>query len=85
MTTHRLQIFIFSGLGVLLIGLSGWLVIYFLQPATPFDGGRAYQDVLAQVSLGARTPGSVAHAETIAYIQQELEKAGWKVQIQATE
>jgi len=85
MTTRRLQILIFSCLGILLFGLSSWLVYNSLQPATHFDGQRAYQDVLAQVTLGARTPGSVAHARTVAYIQQELEKAGWKVQIQATE
>ncbi|MBE3118453.1 MAG: M28 family peptidase, partial [Candidatus Atribacteria bacterium] len=69
----------------LLIGISGWLVYNTLRPATHFDGQRAYQDVLAQVSLGARTPGSDSHAQTVATIQQELEKAGWKVQIQATE
>jgi len=72
-------------LGILLTGLSVWLVYNALQPAIRFNGQRAYQDVLAQVSLGPRTPGSVAHAQTIAYIQQELEKVGWKVQIQATE
>ncbi len=84
MTTRRMQIFIFACLGILLIGLSSWLVYNSLQPATHFNGQRSYQDVLAQVSLGARTPGSVAHVEAVAYIQEELEKAGWKVQIQAT-
>lgn len=85
MTTRRLRIFLFSCLGILLLGLSGWMIYNSLQPATHFDDQRAYQDVLAQVSLGARTPGSVAHAQTVAYIQQELEKAGWKVQIQETD
>jgi len=82
---RRLQIYIFACLGILLIGLSGWLACNTLQPATPFDGQRAYEDVLAQVAFGARTPGSAAHAQAIAYIQQELENAGWKVQIQVTE
>ncbi len=82
---RRLQIYIFACLGLLLIGLAGWLACNILQPATPFDGQRAYQDVLTQVAFGARTPGSDAHAQVIAYIQQELENAGWKVQIQATE
>ncbi|HEY5270823.1 MAG TPA: M28 family peptidase [Anaerolineales bacterium] len=85
MTTRRLQVFIFTSLGMLLIGLSGWLVYNALQPATHFNGHRAYQDILAQVSLGARTPGSVAHAQAVVYIQQELVKAGWTVQIQTTE
>ncbi len=85
MTTRRLQIYLFACLGILLIGLSGWLIYNTLQPATPFDGQRAYQDVLTQVSFGARTPGSVAHAQAVAYIQQELENAGWNVRIQITE
>jgi glutaminyl-peptide cyclotransferase len=85
MPTRILKIFIISTLGILLIGVSGWLVYNSLHPPTHFDGQRAYQDVLAQVSFGARTPGSVAHAQTVAYIQEELKKAGWKVQIQATE
>jgi len=85
MTTRKLQFFIFFCLGILLTGFSGWLVYHAFQPVTHFNGQRAYQDVLAQVSFGARTPGSVAHAQTIDYIQQELEKAGWNVQIQATE
>jgi len=84
MAMRRLQMIFFSCTGILLIGLSGWLVYNSFQPATHFNGQMAYQDVLAQVSLGARTLGSVAHAQTIVYIQQELEKAGWKVQIQTT-
>jgi Iap family predicted aminopeptidase len=85
MTTRKIRIFIFLCVGILLIGLSGWLAYSTLQPAAHFTGQRAYQDVIAQVSFGARTPGSAAHAQIVAYIQQELEKAGWKVQIQATE
>jgi glutaminyl-peptide cyclotransferase len=84
MTTNKLQLFIFACLGFLLLGLISWLVYNTCQPAIHFHGQRAYQDVVAQVSFGARTPGSFAHAQTITYIQQELEKAGWKVQIQAT-
>jgi glutaminyl-peptide cyclotransferase len=85
MTTRKFQILILSGFGFLLIGLSGWLIYSSSQLAMHFDSQRAYQDVLTQVSFGARTPGSIAHGETVAYIQQELEKAGWKVKIQSTE
>lgn len=81
----RIMRIILLWLGILLIGVTGWLVYNSIYPATHFDGQRSYQDVLAQVSLGARTPGSVAHAQTIDYIQQELEMAGWKAQIQTTE
>jgi len=47
-----------------------------------FDGERAYQDVLAQVSFGPRLPGSDAHAQTVAWIRTELEKAGWQSSVQ---
>jgi glutaminyl-peptide cyclotransferase len=85
MTTRKLQILLISGFGSLLFGLSGWLIYNSFRLATHFDGQRAYQDVRAQLSFGARTPGSIAHGETITYIQQVLEKADWKVQIQSTE
>jgi len=85
MSTRNFRVLFFACSGIVLIGLSGWLAYRALQPAIPFSGQRAYHDVLAQVSLGARTPGSFAHAQTITYIQQELIKAGWNVQIQATD
>jgi glutaminyl-peptide cyclotransferase len=83
--TRKFRISQFLFLGILMIGLSSWLVFNFLQPPAHFDGQRAFQDVLAQVSFGPRTPGSVAHDQTVAYIQKELEKAGWNVQIQVSE
>ncbi len=85
MPTRRSQIILFSCLGILLLACAGWLIYNSFQPSTHFNGQRAYQDVLAQVTFGARTPGSVAHAQTVAYIQQELEKVGWKIQIQTME
>ena len=78
------RVIFFTCLGIFVIGLSSWLVYQMLTPTYHFDGQRAYQDVLAQVSLGPRTPDSAAHAQVITFIKQELEKAGWKVQIQAT-
>lgn len=85
MTTRILRVYIFSFLGIILIALSAMVVYLILQPVTHFNAQRAYQDVAAQVSLGPRTPGSIAHTKAITYIQQELEKAGWKAQIQSTE
>ena len=85
MTTRKIQILLFLCLTIVLIGFSGWWIYNSLQPANRFDGRRAYKDVLAQVSFGARTPGNFSHTQAIAYIQQELEKAGWKIQIQASE
>jgi Zn-dependent M28 family amino/carboxypeptidase len=50
-----------------------------------FDGKRAYQHVLAQTAFGPRTPTSPAHAQAILYIQTELKKTGWQVELQKGE
>lgn len=47
-----------------------------------FDGQRAYNDVVTQVSFGPRTPGSKAHAQTIDYIRQQLQEENWLVEEQ---
>jgi hypothetical protein len=52
------------------------------QTEDPFDGERAYQDVLAQMALGPRTPGSVGHTAVVSYIQDELSAAGWQAELQ---
>ena len=51
----------------------------------PFDGQRAYADVLTQVSFGARVPESEGHAKIQEWMQAELESAGWQVEIQDSE
>lgn len=48
---------------------------------TEFDGQRAYQDVIRQVEFGQRIPGTESHARVIAYIQAELQAAGWRSEI----
>jgi Iap family predicted aminopeptidase len=50
-----------------------------------FSGQRAYQDVLTQMNFGPRTVGSEAHAEALAWMKDELEHAGWIVEIQEVE
>ncbi len=50
-----------------------------------FDGQRALLDVQTQVALGPRIPGTDGHARTLAWMQMELESAGWQVEIQRTE
>jgi hypothetical protein len=77
-------------LGVLaVILISGWGVFLFLtagsQKAAEFDGQRALQSVQFQTGLGPRTPGSQGHARTIAWLQEELESAGWQPEIQQAE
>lgn len=49
-----------------------------------FDADRAMQDVVRQVELGPRLPGSPAHEQASAWIVAELEAAGWAVEIQET-
>jgi glutaminyl-peptide cyclotransferase len=47
-----------------------------------FDGARALEDLHYQVSLGPRVPGSAAHRHTIAWLKQQLTRAGWAVEVQ---
>jgi glutaminyl-peptide cyclotransferase len=50
----------------------------------PFDGERAYQDVLTQVAFGPRLPGSDAHGQAVAWMQEQLSASGWEVELQET-
>jgi glutaminyl-peptide cyclotransferase len=70
-----------------LVILAAAIILINLQnkPLQTFNQDRAWQDVLAQMKMGPRTPGSEAHQQAVDYIQTELEKAGWKVEIQETE
>lgn len=65
----------------------GWLNLAKTPAAdtAKFNGERALQDDQHQLELGARTPGSKAHRLTAAYFTEELEKSGWRVEIQETE
>jgi Zn-dependent M28 family amino/carboxypeptidase len=58
---------------------------YFWPRPVTFDGERAYRDVVAQVDFGPRIPNSASHAQTVAYIQAELTKAGWTSSVQTGE
>ncbi|HMD90593.1 MAG TPA: M28 family peptidase [Anaerolineaceae bacterium] len=71
-------------LGVLFLLILAAMLSVYLKPAQTggFDGNPAYQDVAYQVGLGARTPGSSAHAVEVKWIVQELKKAGWQTETQ---
>ncbi len=84
MVMRKSRIFTLFILVALLITLAVWKGSPIIRQPVPFDGQRAYQDVLAQVAFGPRIPDSLAHAQTIAYIQEQLRKAGWQAQIQYT-
>ncbi len=68
----------------LLISLGLLAINSINSPNAHFDGERAMGDVERQVSFGPRTPGSVAHAQTVEYIRDELENHNWNVRIQET-
>ncbi len=75
MTMRNIRIILFSLCGIALTGLAIVLVYRISRAPTPFNGQRAYQDVLAQVAFGPRITGSQAHAETIRYIEAEAQKS----------
>ena len=78
-----------SIIGLLLAVAIGWYAFSFLsQPpaeAVSFDGQRAYADVQTQVGFGSRVPGSEGHAQFQKWLQNELEAAGWQVEMQTSE
>jgi Zn-dependent M28 family amino/carboxypeptidase len=82
---RRLKVFSLVALGTILIGLLVCWTLHTFPAPVCFNGQRAYQDVLTQVAFGARIPDSQAHAQTIAYIQEELQKAGWQAEVQETQ
>jgi len=95
MTKRTVSIYLIL-IGILFALVSGWYFASFLN-AKPFDktqgrsdpvffdGPRAYDDVKAQVALGARTPGSLGHAQVQELIRTELESAGWGVDFHESE
>ncbi|MFN8384896.1 MAG: M28 family peptidase [Anaerolineales bacterium] len=78
-----------SAIGLLLVIALGWYAYSFLsQPepdATSFDGLRAYEGVKTQVAFGPRVSGTDAHAEVRAWMREQLESAGWQVEVQESE
>jgi Zn-dependent M28 family amino/carboxypeptidase len=83
MVTRKQLISFFIAL-LLLAGALGVSRAWQNIPAS-FDGERAYEHILAQMSFGPRLPGSEAHAQTVEYIVRMLKRYGWKVEIQETE
>src|SRR5512143_1440720 len=80
----RLYLGVITLLLLLMVGL--YLLAFHRAAANPtgaFDGHRAYQDVVTQVAFGPRVPGSAAHAQTLQWMQDELQAAGWSMQIQS--
>jgi glutaminyl-peptide cyclotransferase len=88
MTRRRIALYL-SVIGLLLLSLVAWYAWAFAlqrqRESSVFEGARAYEDVKTQVSFGPRVPGSVSHTLTVDWIKQQLESAGWQVEIQQTQ
>ncbi len=78
-----------SGALILILAAAGVVVIAVKpgsSPAQPvFNGEQAYADVNYQVTLGPRVPGSLAHAQAVQWMVDQLKGAGWQVEIQDTQ
>jgi Iap family predicted aminopeptidase len=86
--TKRVAPIYLSLIGILLLLVVGYYSISFSavdQTPASFDGLRALADVQAQVDLGPRIPGTEGHARVRAWIQAELESAGWIVEVHESE
>lgn len=82
----KLRIFLVLGLFGLLV--SGFYLVRGFKNERAnenFNAERAWQDLQTQVEFGPRTPGSQAHQMTITYISEQLNLAGWDVEIQEVE
>ncbi|HCR70317.1 MAG TPA: hypothetical protein DIW23_02640 [Anaerolineae bacterium] len=65
-----------------------WYTASFLtrEPeSATFDGQRAYTDVITQVEMGSRSPGSTGHVQIREWMRAELQSAGWVVEVHHTE
>lgn len=63
------------GLALLVLACSGAA-----QPLPPFDGERALRDLVEQVRIGPRPPGSPQAEATRQLIKTRLRQAGWPVE-----
>lgn len=72
---------------ILLILITVLLAAYFTSQLsknenTAFDGDNAFKYAEKQLEFGARIPGSIAHQNTISYIESTLKESGWQTEIQ---
>jgi glutaminyl-peptide cyclotransferase len=62
-----------------------FIPFYPLNSSKNINGERALQDVMAQLNMGPRIPGSLAHARFLSWLQTELKQADWQVKLQTGE
>ncbi len=86
----RIRLYSILGVVLALVIISGLALKVGLfqrprQAIQAFNGQAAYQDVVAQVAMGPRVPGSQAHAQAVSWMVKQLDEAGWQTEIQNTE
>lgn len=69
-------------LGLAVVAAIAVLVVSAGGGSATFSGRRALAHARHLVRLGPRTPGSQASADARAYMVEELERAGWEVELQ---
>jgi len=86
---RKTLVILLSILGVVILSALGWYAYSSASQSeaisATFDGSRAYEDVKTQVSFGPRIPETAGHDQVRAWIQAELESAGWQVEVQESE
>lgn len=79
---YRLRLLLTLLLVASVLVIGRW-ILNATRPAEVFNAQRAYRDVQDQVALGARTPGSPAHAALQDYIVKTLRTNAWTVEVQS--
>jgi len=75
-------------IGLLLTLVIAWYAASFLTVESApgmFDGQRALADVQTQAAFGPRIAGSEGHDKIRAWMREELESAGWMVEVHQTQ
>ncbi|NTU75796.1 MAG: M28 family peptidase [Anaerolineaceae bacterium] len=85
MRSHKKQIIVVGTILAIFALTSALFLLLTSKISIAFDGKRALKDVYYQIHLGPRLPGSEAHARTIEWISQTLNKEGWEIEIQELE
>ncbi len=87
---RKIRLYSLLGVAVALVIITGLTLSFrFLRPSMQtiqaFSGEAAYQDVIAQMKMGPRTPGSQAHQQAVDWMIEQFNEAGWQTEIQTTE
>lgn len=71
--------------GLVFLGALILLIVILTPPEKPreFTADRAYRDVVTQVDMGPRVPGSDAHARFRSWLVKDLKRSGWRVETQS--